>query len=123
MVTFSDWLANELNQRGMSPADLARATNKAQAVISRILSNERRPAPETLESIARALKLPPEIVFRRAGLLPPVSPDIEYREELLYLFSELSPDEQEEIIELLRFKKERKTKELVNPARMLLKAK
>lgn len=125
MESFSDWLVNEMKKRDLSPADLARLSGKAQAVISRVLNNERDPAPETLTALARALRLPPEIVFRRAGLLPPVSPDTEYREELLYLFSELPPSEQEEIIELLRFKKERRqAKEPgMSPARMLLKEK
>ncbi len=121
--SFADWLNDVMAERDIRPADLARLANINKGILSRILSNERRPAPETLESIARALKLPPEVVFRRAGLLPPAPPDTEYKEELLYLFNELSPEEQEEIIELLRFKKERKTKEPVNPARMLLKAK
>ncbi len=112
----------------MSPAELARLSGKAQAVISRILNNERDPSPETLIAISRALHLPPEIVFRRAGLLPPVSPEIEDQEEFVFLFSQLPPEERREILEFLRFKRERlKTQKAKEPgrtpARMPLKEK
>jgi transcriptional regulator with XRE-family HTH domain len=67
---FSEWLQNELARRDMTPADLARNAMKDQGIISRIIRRERKPEPETLEAIARAFKLPPEHVFRMAGLLP-----------------------------------------------------
>jgi transcriptional regulator with XRE-family HTH domain len=107
MVNFSDWLENQLKLMNMTPAELARASGKAPAVISRVLNGDRKPEPDTLIAIARALNLPPETVFRAAGLLPPVSPDTEYAEQILHLLRQLSPQEQEEILELLRFKAER----------------
>ena len=75
MTNFPDWLANELTKRDISPSELARLSNKSPAVITRILNGERRPAPETIEAIAHALRLPPETVFRAAGLLPPLPPE------------------------------------------------
>lgn len=123
-IDFADWLIQEMNKRGWSQADLANAAGLNRQVISTYVNRQRsKPDSEVLTALARALRLPPEIVFRRAGLLPPISPDTEYREELLYLFSELSPGEQEEYLEFLRFKKERKAKEPGLPARMLLKEK
>lgn len=123
-IDFADWLVQEMNKRGWSQADLANAAGLNRQVISTYVNRQRsKPDSEVLTALARALRLPPEVVFRHAGLLPPVSPDTEYREELLYLFSELPPDEQEEIIELLRFKKERKKEPGKSPARMLLKEK
>jgi transcriptional regulator with XRE-family HTH domain len=71
MTIFSDWLEIELATRKMSPADLARSMRKDQGIISRILNGERFPNPKTLTSIAHALHLPPDNVFRIAGLLPP----------------------------------------------------
>ena len=46
-------------------------------------------APKTLSSIAAALKLPPEIVFRAAGLLPPVSEAEAPEEFIIWLQNEL----------------------------------
>jgi transcriptional regulator with XRE-family HTH domain len=91
----------------MTPAEFARLCGKSPAVISRILNNERDPAPETLKAIAHALNLPWEIVFARAYSLPTPPPDTEYEEQILHLLRQMSPQEQEEILELLRFKAER----------------
>jgi transcriptional regulator with XRE-family HTH domain len=117
MESFSIWLENELRLRGMSPADLARASGKAPAVISRILNNERKPSNETLKAIARGLGLPIETVFRAAGLLPPISEAIEEEEELLHLFRHSTPEERKEILEWLRFRAERKKAEIKKPSR------
>lgn len=132
MVNFSDWLLNQLKNKNMTPAELARASVKAPAVISRVLNDERKPEAETLLAISRALNLPPETVFRAAGLLPPVSPDTEYQEQFFHYLSQLSPDERQEILELLRFKAERQKDKKQpmqppsrkeKPARTLLKEK
>lgn len=55
----------------MSQSDLSRASNVTTAQISRIISGQRNPGKDTLTAFARALKLPPELVFEKAGILPP----------------------------------------------------
>jgi transcriptional regulator with XRE-family HTH domain len=84
MTTFSDWLVNAMREREMTAADLARGARKSSAVISRILSGERNPAPDTVQAIAHALRLPPEVVYRNAGMLPPKSPDDESADVLYH---------------------------------------
>jgi transcriptional regulator with XRE-family HTH domain len=84
MTKFSDWLTNQLMEQNMSPAHLSRLMRKDQGVISRILSGERRPSNETIEAIARALKLPPDQVFRAAGILPQKSEEDEWVEKMDY---------------------------------------
>ncbi|MEZ0396802.1 MAG: helix-turn-helix domain-containing protein [Anaerolineales bacterium] len=126
---FADWLIAQMNKRGWSQADLANAAGLNRQVISTYVNRQRRkPDSEVLVALARALRLPPEVIFRAAGLLPPVSADTEYREEFFHLLSQLSPQEQQEILELLRFKAERKsvirpTSLAEKPARMVLKEK
>jgi transcriptional regulator with XRE-family HTH domain len=71
MSEFSDWLDTELSKRNWTRADLAKAAGISQSSLSLIYSGNRKPGNDLCESIARALKLPPEEVFRRAGLLPP----------------------------------------------------
>ena len=92
----------------MTPAEFARLCKKSPAVISRILNNERKPAPETLKAIARALNLPWEVVFARAFSISPNTPDTEYEKQIVNLLKQLSQEDKEEILELLRFKAERK---------------
>ncbi|MEJ5202574.1 MAG: hypothetical protein WHV66_10125 [Anaerolineales bacterium] len=53
--------------------------------------------------------------IRVAGLLPHAPPDTEYQEEFFHLLSQLSPQERQEILELLRFKAERKSAPTVKP--------
>jgi len=104
MVSFPDWLANELTKRDISPSTLAKLSHKAPAVISRILNGERKPAPETIESIARALGLPIEEVFRAAGILPQVDTKQTAIERVGHKFEQLSERDQDEILALIDFK-------------------
>ncbi len=76
MTSFVDWLNSQLAERKMSPADLARSMKKDQGIVSRILRGERKPSPETLEAISKALKLPVETVFQAAGILPTRNSDL-----------------------------------------------
>lgn len=83
----------------MSQSDLARATGITTAQMSRIISGERNAGKETILNIAHALKLPPETVFRAAGLLPPQSPETELISRIVHLTSELPEEDQADILE------------------------
>lgn len=73
-IYFSEWLQVEMNKRGWSQSDLARSADLNRAVINKLLNGKSHPQPSTLEAISRALKIPIEITYRAAGLLP-ASPD------------------------------------------------
>ena len=76
MTKFSDWLVGQLHTRDISPAQLSRLMHKKdQGVVSRLLRGERNPSTETIDAIARALKLPAEEVYRAAGILPAAQTD------------------------------------------------
>jgi transcriptional regulator with XRE-family HTH domain len=102
MESFSDWLERELAARDMRPADLARLANIGDATLSRILNGSRNAGPDACLSIAQALKMPPEIIFRLAGLLPPAPAETEDREELLYTWERLLPGERQIVLRMLR---------------------
>lgn len=106
-MKFSDWLLNWLNKKGWNQSELATRAGVTRTAISDVLSGRRNPGTDLCIAIARALNIPPETVFRAAGLLPPVPSDTEYQEEFFHLLSQLSPQERQEILELLRFKAER----------------
>lgn len=67
---FCQWLKTELQARGWSQDDLARQTGISYGVIHDILNDYRTPDPELCAHIAKALRISPEIIFRRAGLIP-----------------------------------------------------
>ncbi|NPV77927.1 MAG: helix-turn-helix transcriptional regulator [Anaerolineae bacterium] len=123
---FGYWLQQEREKRGLTQAKLAKLANLNRAVINKIENNQSKPTVETLQSIANALNLPDEVVFRAAGFLRTPA-DTEYQEEFFHLLSQLSPQERQEILELLRFKTERRSttikKSRTTPARSVLKEK
>jgi hypothetical protein len=55
-------------------------------------------------AVAGALDLPPEQVFRQAGLLPPISPEQSEYEEFRHLLARLSSEDRQELLEIARLK-------------------
>jgi transcriptional regulator with XRE-family HTH domain len=104
MDNFSEWLKNELESRGWKQADLVREANLDSAVISNIINGKRRSGENTARAIAHAFKLPPETVFRAAGLLPPQSPETEFINQIIHLTSELPTQEQQDILEFIKLR-------------------
>lgn len=92
-MQFNEWLTEELKNRGIGIRELARMSNLGSGTVSRVITGSRSPGPEFCQAIARALKLPEEEVFLRAGLL---------KSPLSRLFVELSPEQQEIILAEMR---------------------
>jgi len=67
---FIKWLNEEMALRGWNQAELARKAGVSRAAISNILSSMRTPGPDLCGAIAQAFQIAPEVVFRKAGLLP-----------------------------------------------------
>lgn len=106
-MTFSDWLASELNKRDMSQADLARKSDLTRGAVSHLINQQRQPGPDACLAIARALSLPPELVFRQAGLLP--SEEIAHNvsdEIIAYKVSELSQSQKDQVLQFIEFLQE-----------------
>jgi transcriptional regulator with XRE-family HTH domain len=86
---FSQWLQSEMDKRGWSQSDCARAAELNRAVINKLLNGRCKPQPATLIAIARAFKIPVETAYRAAGLLPPSPEFDETTAELLYTFNSI----------------------------------
>lgn len=67
---FANWLRDQLNTRGWTQAKLAGLMGMSPAQVTRIMSGERGIGEQSLTAIAKAFKIPPEEVYRAAGLLP-----------------------------------------------------
>lgn len=102
-VSFGEWLSKELEILYWSQADLARATGLSRAAISKLVSGESAPTPETLNSIAKALKKPPEDIFREAGLLPPKPEDVPGLRELVHRYLLAGKTERQQLLEYVRY--------------------
>jgi transcriptional regulator with XRE-family HTH domain len=102
---FNDWLLKKLQEMDWSQADLARQSGLTKGAISKYLMG-RIPDETALRKIARAFKLPPETVFRAAGVLPPQLPENEKLEQAKHLLSDpsLTDEDKEEILEQIKLK-------------------
>ena len=89
-IYFSKWLQAEMNKRGWSQSDLARAADLNRAVINKLLNGKSHPEPATLEAISRALKIPIETAYRAAGLLPANPDNDDTTEEAIYVLKNIS---------------------------------
>ncbi|MHB9130377.1 MAG: helix-turn-helix domain-containing protein [Armatimonadota bacterium] len=99
---FATWLQEQLTQRGWDQAELARRSGVTTAHISNIMAGERNVGAQVSRKIARALHLPPEQVFRQAGLLPKAMPHSAKADELLHLFEELNEDDKTRLLGIAR---------------------
>jgi transcriptional regulator with XRE-family HTH domain len=99
---FGRWLLEELDTRRWSMRELARQTEVSESTISRIVSGKRNPSSALCRRIAEVLRVPPERVFREAGLLPDYTEDSPRTREALYLFQKLPEDERQRILLIMR---------------------
>lgn len=99
---FTDWLEEQMRQRAWSQAELARRAGVTQSAISLILSGSRQPGEDVSNALAKALKIPPEEVFRAAGLLPPSRNENKKINELAHLAGELPDAELENVLEFAK---------------------
>lgn len=70
MTNFISWLTSEINSRGWTNSELARRAGVRHSTISMLLSGHNKPGLDVCVGIAKAFKVSPEDVLRRAGLIP-----------------------------------------------------
>lgn len=102
-MRFAEWLQVEIDKRGWSQSDCARACDLNRAVINKLLNGKCKPQPATLIAIARGFKIPVEAAYRAAGLLPPSHDGDDAIQEVIHIFNSLrSPQRKATAIMLLR---------------------
>ncbi len=101
---FGSWLRDEIQSRGMTQAELAQLSGITPAQISRIISGARGIGESSLQAIAKALRIPPLTVFRKAGLLPDAPEQNELLEAILHNAAQMTDEEQQELLEFILLK-------------------
>lgn len=99
---FNAWLTGELERRSWSDFELSRRAKITHAVLSRARSGT-LPKWEACVSISAALGLPAEVVFRKAGLLPPDPREDQVKAELDELYREAPKETRMEILRFVRY--------------------
>lgn len=99
---FGKWLLKELDERRWSMREFARRSDVSESTISRVVSGKRNPSSALCRRMAEVLHLPPERIFREAGLLPSTPEESPRIKEVLYLFRQLPEDERRRILLIMR---------------------
>lgn len=101
---FSEWLTSQLNKKSWSQSELANKAGLNRQVISTYINRQRnKPDADVLIAIGKAFGIPPEEVFRAAGLLPPERKNDSRDNELVYLFKLLPDGEKEQVLDYVRY--------------------
>lgn len=113
LMTFEIWLDEQLDKRGWNRSDLARKGNFNPSALSNIYTGRRKPGIDICNAIAAALKLPPEEVYREAGLLPAVTNQLQEDEKMMrFKFNLLKhKDSRDRAIRFLEFLAEEEERE------------
>lgn len=105
---FAEWLQSELDNRGMSQADLSRSSGLSRAQVSRILRMKAPAGEKACAGIAQALNIPEELVRQKADLFrafPPGMTDIRVdvlTTEVSTILLALPKDEREMVRDIAR---------------------
>jgi len=105
MNNLGNWLIQERKERRWSQSELARRAGISRQAISNYESDKiQNPDPDVLRSIAKALRRPEEIIFRAAGIMSPARAENPLHKEAADLLDQLPEDEQQEWVDMLRWK-------------------
>lgn len=109
---FSVWLMEMMRERGMIPADLARASGLTPQAISNFINDPKRePDYKSIKAIARAFKIPPWHVFNAAaGIKTRGDSRVVSEENVLYKLRDLSEEQLTEVEQYIEFIQDRETK-------------
>lgn len=96
--SFTVWINKEIKERGWSLRELARRSNLSSTAVINVMNQHRRPGTDFCKGVARAFRISPDEVMRRAGILPPSPPKTIRLSEALRLFNSLTESEQESML-------------------------
>ena len=98
---FLTWVFEEMNRRDWRNADLARRSGLSDATVSRVFSGERLPSWDFCAGVAQAFGMRAEEIFRQAGLLPSLPPEVVNEQQLVYLYRHLDPARQQAALAMM----------------------
>jgi transcriptional regulator with XRE-family HTH domain len=99
---FTEWLKQESEERGWSFREIARRGGLSSGAISNVMTGNALPGWELCVGVAQAFDVAPEVVFRKAGLLPPLPPAVEEEQEMVGILRNLPASVRDTVITMLR---------------------
>ena len=98
----TEWLNREADERGWSYREMARRAGLSHSAVSNVMSGNAIPGWDFCLGISRALSVPPETVFRKAGLLPSLPPAVEEEREVVGILRRLPAAVRSTVVTMLR---------------------
>lgn len=98
----TEWLKQEAERRGWSFREIARRGGLSSGAISNVMTGNAFAGWDLCVGIARALDVAPEVVFRKAGLLPSLPPAVEEEREVVGILRDLSAGVRRTVVTMLR---------------------
>ena len=103
---FTDWLNKEMIQRGWSMRELARRGSISHGSVANVLSGKTKPTADFCLGVARAFKIDHDYVLQKAGRISSIGNENNLTfQELVAHLSEMSIEEQREILRYVLFRK------------------
>jgi transcriptional regulator with XRE-family HTH domain len=110
MNEFSEWLLEEIEKRGLNYSEIGRRGGPSHARISQVVSGD-KPGLDFCTDLARAFRISPESVLRRAGHIPPKPEEEEEFEELVYEIGQMNRQQRIRVLEYAKFITDRDRRE------------
>jgi transcriptional regulator with XRE-family HTH domain len=110
---FINWVKDEMEKRNLGIRDTARLVKVSHPTISEIVTYRQTPSFDTCVALANAFNYNPTAIVKLAGLLTDTQKTQEQDpllQDLLYTLSRLPPEDQDELLELAKFKLERQSR-------------
>ena len=110
MSDFSDWITEQINERGWKKKELAKRSGLDISFTCQIIKGKIRPGAVACRAIAKGLDVPEVTVFRQIGYLtedPLNDPSVE---TFITIISQLSEEDQSELLEIARLKLDRQNR-------------
>jgi transcriptional regulator with XRE-family HTH domain len=104
-IDFPGWLQKQMDARKWGQADLANAAGINRQVIWGYLNRSKKPSEEILVKLAHALEIPPQEIFRAAGILPAESNHDAFFEALKFITGDLDTNTKNDILEYAKLKR------------------
>lgn len=102
------YLSRVMDERDLSPADITKRGGLSPSQVSKVLNRESPAGEKAIKSFAKALNLPVDDLYRRAGILPLKPNDDETVSEIVHIYHLLNENNKDD---LLDYAKNRLTKQ------------
>lgn len=111
MDTLSEWLQEQMDERGWDQAELARQSKVKPASLSRVMTGRRGLGPRMGGKIAKALNVDENIVFEKAGIMVSKTPGDPGESELKNIYHALNHSNRGDLIDYARLKMDQQERE------------